>query len=271
VRSQSHQKSNVKRSWQTHRVPTVTTVPDLAQLDDEDLARLYAYPAQPDRAWVRANFVSTLDGSATGPDGRTGTINTESDVRVFAALRALSDVVLVGAGTVRAEGYRAVQVRESWRRFRTSLGLAPVPTLAVVTSSLALPESLLDVPDGGGPVLVVTVADVDPDHRGQIESRLGPGSVITAGERTVDAARCIEELSARGLPRVLCEGGPALLSDLAAAGLLDELCLTLTPVLVGGTGPRIAHGLPLDVTLRLEHLIQTQDVLLTRWVRPDPT
>jgi riboflavin biosynthesis pyrimidine reductase len=252
-------------------VPTVTTVPDLAELDDEDLARLYAYPAQPDRAWVRANFVATLDGSATGPDGRTGSINTESDVRVFAALRALSDVVLVGAGTVRAEGYRAVQVRESWRRVRASLGLAPVPTLAVVTRSLVLPESLLDPPEGAGPVLVVSVADVDPDRRTEVESRLGQGSVMTAGEQTVDVGRCVEELSARGLPRVLCEGGPALLSELAAQGLLDELCLTLTPMIVGGTGPRIAHGLPLDVTLRLEHLIETQDVLLTRWVRPDPS
>jgi riboflavin biosynthesis pyrimidine reductase len=252
-------------------VPTVTTVPDLDDLDDEDLARLYAYPAQPDRAWVRANFVSTLDGSATGPDGRTGTINTESDVRVFAALRALSDVVLVGAGTVRAEGYRAVQVRESWRQVRASLGLAPVPTLAVVSRSLALPEALLDPPEGGGPVLVVTVADVDPDRRDEIESRLGPRSVMTAGEQTVEVARCLDELAARGLPRVLCEGGPALLSELAAGGLLDELCLTLSPLLVGGTGPRIAHGLPLDVTFRLEHLIETQDVLLTRWVRPDPS
>jgi riboflavin biosynthesis pyrimidine reductase len=252
-------------------VPTVTTVPDLAQLDDEDLARLYAYPAQPDRAWVRANFVSTLDGSATGPDGRTGSINTESDVRVFAALRALSDVVLVGAGTVRAEGYRAVQVRESWRRVRASLGLAPVPTLAVVTRSLALPDALLDPPDGAGPVLVVTVADVDTDRRGEIESRLGPGSVLTVGEQTVEVQRLVDELSARGLPRVLCEGGPALLSELAAEDLLDELCLTLTPVLVGGTGPRIAHGLPMAVTMRLEHLIETQDVLLTRWMRPDPS
>jgi len=252
-------------------VPTVTTVPDLASLDDEDLARLYAYPAQPDRAWVRANFVATLDGSATGPDGRTGTINTDSDVRVFAALRALSDVVLVGAGTVRAEGYRAVQVRESWRGVRAALGLAPVPTLAVVTRSLALPDALLDPPEGGGQVLVVTVADVDPDRRGEIEAALGPGSVMTAGEQSVEVARCLDELAARGLPRVLCEGGPGLMSELAAAGLLDELCLTLAPLLVGGTGPRIAHGLPLDLTLRLAHVIETDDVLLTRWVRPDPS
>jgi riboflavin biosynthesis pyrimidine reductase len=250
-------------------VPFVTSVPDLAELDDEDLARLYAYPAQPDRAWVRANFVSTLDGSATGPDGRTGTINAESDVRVFAALRALSDVVLVGAGTVRAEGYRAVQVRESWRRVREALGLAPVPTLAVVTRSLALPDALLDPPEGGGPVLVVTIADVDPDRRDEIESRLGPGSVLTAGQHTVEVGPCLDELAARGLPRVLCEGGPELLSELASHDLLDELCLTVTPLLVGGVGPRIAHGVPLDVTLRLEHLIETQDVLLTRWVRPD--
>ncbi len=250
-------------------MPPVTTVPDLAELDDEDLALLYAYPAQPDRPWVRANFVSTLDGAATGPDGRTGTINSESDVRVFAALRALSDVVLVGAGTVRAEGYRAVQVRESWRQVRASLGLAPVPTLAVVSRSMALPEALLDPPEGGGPVVVVTVQDVGPDRVAEVEARLGPGSVVTAGAETVEVDRCLDELAARGLSRVLCEGGPMLLGELASHHLLDELCLTLAPLLVGGTGPRIAHGLPLDVTLRLEHLVQTPDVLLTRWVRPD--
>jgi riboflavin biosynthesis pyrimidine reductase len=250
-------------------VPYVTTVPDLAELDDEDLARLYAYPAQPDRPWVRANFVSTLDGSATGPDGRSGTINTESDVRVFAALRALSDVVLVGAGTVRAEGYRAVQVSESWRRARTSQGLAPVPTLAVVTRSLALPEAFLDPPEDGGPVVVITVEDVDPGLVAEIEARLGPGSVVTAGTEVVEVGRCLDELAARGLPRVLCEGGPTLLGELASRHLLDELCLTWTPLLVGGTGPRIAHGLPLDVTMRLEHLVETRDVLLTRWVRSE--
>lgn len=252
-------------------VPPVTTLPHLDELDDDDLARLYAYPAQPERPFVRANFISTLDGSATGPDGRTGSINTAADVRVFAALRALSDVVLVGAGTVRAEGYRAVQVRQAWRDVRTSLGLAPVPTLAVVSRSLALPSDLLDVPEGGGPVIVVTAADVDPDRRGEIETRLGPGSVLTAGQQSVDVPGCLDALAARGLSRVLCEGGPQLLGELASHDLLDDLCLTLAPVLVGGSGPRVAHGVPLDVALRLEHVVQTADVLLTRWVRARPS
>ena len=115
------------------------------RLDDDALARLYAYPA-PDgaQAWVRVNFVSTLDGAATGADGRSGSINTGADREVFALLRALADVVVIGAGTARAEGYRRAVTRTKWRARRQAAGQQPHPAVAVVSRSAQVPPLLAE-------------------------------------------------------------------------------------------------------------------------------
>src|SRR5699024_10261627 len=122
-------------------------VEEPAELDDDELARVYAYPdpAAPGRGWVRANFVSTLDGSATGPDRLTGSINTTPDRVVFALLRSLADVILVGAGTARAEGYRPPEADPRWAGIR--VGRPSAPAMAVVTRSGLLPPLLRGVPD----------------------------------------------------------------------------------------------------------------------------
>lgn len=240
---------------------------DLDEIGDEDLAALYAYPADLDRAWVRANFVVTLDGAASGPDGRSGSINNAADRRVFGLLRSLADVVLVGAGTVRAEGYRAVRTREIWRSLRAGMGLAPAPALAVVSESLDLPGGLFEGVDGGGPVLIVTSCRADPARVARARAALGADAVVQVGEDHIDLATGLEQLGERGLSRVLCEGGPRLVSDLAAARRVDELCLTLSPMLVGGDAPRITRGGPLDLGLRLGHVVESGGVLLTRWLR----
>lgn len=246
----------------------VTSVPDLALVDDDELARLYAYP-RVDRPWVRVNFVSSLDGAAVGADGRSGSINTESDIRVFAALRALADVVLVGAQTVRTEGYRPVSVRSSWRDARTAQGLAPAPALAVVSRSLDLPDSLYDRSAPRGPVLVITTSDAPAHRMDEVVDRLGPDAVLTVGESEVDLPRCLDLLAERGLSRVLCEGGPTLLAHLASSDLVDDLCLTMSPVMVGGSGPRVMDGPDVRVPLRLAHLIEADSVIFTRWTRHD--
>lgn len=240
---------------------------DLDRIDDDDLAELYAYPADLDAPWVRANFVATLDGAASGDDGRSGSINGDADKRVFGLLRSLADVVLVGAGTARTEGYRPVRTREVWRDLRSRLGLPPAPALVVVTRSLSLPDGVLEHVDGGGPVLVVAAADADADRVADARSSLGADAVIQAGEGAVDLAGALQQLGARGFSRVLCEGGPSLMSDLVGAGLLDELCLTVAPRIVGGEGPRITTGGPLNLGLRLGHVIESEGVLLTRWLR----
>ena len=248
------------------RLTGVPQLEDLDQIEDDDLAELYAYPADLDRPWVRANFVSTLDGAASGPDGRSGSINNDADKRVFGLLRSLADVVLVGAGTARTEGYRPVRTREVWRDLRARMALAPAPTLAIVSRSLDLPEGLLEPVEGGGPVLVVTSRQADVGRLAAARDALGAHAIVQAGEDVVDLAGAVDQLGERGLSRVLCEGGPRLMSDLVAAGRLDELCLTVSPVVVGGDAPRITVGGPLDLRLRLGHVVESRGVLLTRWL-----
>lgn len=231
-----------------------------ADIGDADLRAGYAYPNT--RTWVRANMVSSLDGSAV-QDGRSGGLSGPADKGVFALLRGLADVVLVGAGTARAEGYRAPRAKPAYADLRASLGQRPAPVLALVSRRLDLdPASALFT--GDERTLVVTHAGSDPSAR----ERLGRvADVLVAGSDDVDIAYACELLSERDLPRVLCEGGPRLLGNVLAAGRLDELCLSLSPTAVGGMGPRIVHGADLDVGFRLAHLLEDAGFLFARYLR----
>ena len=228
-------------------------------LDDAELVRLYEHRL----GLVRANFVSTVDGGATGEDGRSGTINDEADLRVFETLRAVADVVLVGAGTTRTEGYGPVDVAERLRPLRADLGLSPVLEMAVVTRSGILSERLLSAQR---PPLVVTHAACL--HLDSLRERLGPERVLVHGEHEVDLGAAIADLGTRGLLRVLTEGGPHLFGSLLAANLVDELCLTTFPQLVGGHPPRIvASHAWFDPARRahLEHVLVEGSTMFSRW------
>jgi riboflavin biosynthesis pyrimidine reductase len=213
--------------------------------------------------------VATLDGSATGPDGRAGTINNAADKLVFDLLRALADVVLVGAGTVAAEAYRPIELNDEQRRIRASRGLDGVPTLAVVTRSLRLPDQLLDAAgrEGMGDLVVLCPRDADLGRSDELRDRLGPSRVVAAGDVRVSPIEALAALRDRGLRQVLCEGGPTLLSTVVEERALDELCLTWTPLMVGGTGPRILDGGPISTTWRLEHLLEDDGTIMGRWLR----
>ncbi len=251
-----------------------------AEPGEPTLAELYAYPdpgAGPAgagpmeggrsgtrRAWVRANMIATLDGSATGPDRRSGSINDPADHRVFALLRSLADVVLVGAGTVRAEGYRELPIRPDLAGPRAARGQRPDLELAVVTRSGALPDELLG---SARPPIVVTVED--RDDLPELRRRIGADRVVAAGTGDVDLAAAVRALADRGLPRVLAEGGPHLLGRLLQEGLVDDLCLTTSPQLVGDAGPRVVAGtgwLSPPVPARPAHLLHSDGVLLGRWL-----
>jgi riboflavin biosynthesis pyrimidine reductase len=234
-----------------------------SELSLGELAELYA-PPDPEGSWLRANFVSTLDGAATGADGLSGSINDDADQLVFGLLRALTDVVLVGSGTVAAEHYRAMSLSEEQREIRTKTGRSGVPVLAIVTRSLDIPETQLT--HGEGPVLVLHPSDCDDARRAAVVEALGADNVIEAGEGWVDPARALDMLRARGLTQVLCEGGPTLMAMLIAGGLVDELCLTISPLMVGGVHPRILNGAPVTQSWRLGHLLEHDSVLIGRWV-----
>lgn len=233
---------------------------------ERELAELYAYPELPAGKGyhLRANLVSTLDGAAAGHDGRSGSINNPTDIRVFSLLRGLCDVILVGAGTVRTEGYRAAKPKPVFASRRSAAGQQPSPSLAVVTRSGVVP------PDSGlfggpSPTTLITCEAAGDDALQGMRSMAGAEHVIVTPGRDVDLRTGLNALAGRGLRRMLCEGGPTLMHGLVAAGLVDELCLTWSPLLVGSPSPRILNGGPVSASLVPGHLLEHDGTLLGRW------
>lgn len=198
--------------------------------------------------WVAMCMVATLDGAAT-VDGRSHGLGGEADTRALVNLRAAADVVLVGAGTVRAEGYGPLRVAAARREMRTRAGLAPTPRLAIVTASGDLaPDAAVFSSPAHRPLLVTTER-----ARAGVTDRLGDvADVLVCGTDTVEPPVALRELAALDLPRVLVEGGPTLNAQLIAHDLVDEAFVTLAPWLVGGEAPRIAQGVPSPAARGLE-------------------
>lgn len=191
------------------------------------LEHRYVWPQ--DSVWVRANMVSSIDGAIAGVDGLSGSLNNEADGEVFAALRGLCDVVVVAGGTVRTEGYEGIEVPAQWCGVRSRLGLPEHIQLVVVSGSGRLPDAVLS-PGVGVPPLVATTVVGARRLAGRIDERQ---LMVCAGER-VDVSWVVDQLVVRGIGRVLMEGGPSLLAQAFAAGVVDELALTTVGVLSPG-------------------------------------
>jgi riboflavin biosynthesis pyrimidine reductase len=226
---------------------------------EPDLAAVYAYPGHT-RRWVRANMVSSADGGAQS-DGRSGGLSGPADKKVFRALRALADVVLVGATTVRTEGYKqAAAPSEQYAEHRAAAGQPPAPAIAVVSASLDLDFDSPLFTQATVPTITVTVEDAPADKRARAQAA---GELIVAGTGRVDLARAVDLLAEQGRGRILCEGGPTLLAAVARAQRLDELCLALSPLLVAGDALRITNGPELDPPLALSlHTLLVEDGFL---------
>jgi len=188
---------------------------------------------------VRMNFVSSADGAVT-LEGRSGALGGETDRALMQVLRAMADVVVVGAGTVRAEGYGGVKVEAEDVRWRRAHGLDDQPALAVVSGGLHLdPDDSVFTQAVRRPVIVTTDAAATADG-----GRFEPVASVVASGRTatVDLATMVEGFARRGWTQVLCEGGPHLFGALLEAQLVDEVCVTLAPRFVGGSAGRIVQG-----------------------------
>jgi riboflavin biosynthesis pyrimidine reductase len=240
------------------------------------LAELYAYPqaaALAARPWVRANMVTSADGAAW-LDGRAGGLSGPADRMVFSVLRSLADVILVGAGTARAERYRPVRDTEALPRLRE--GRSATPPIAVVSRALDLDLDgplLAGAAAGRARTIVLTTEAAPPDRRAAAAQH---ADVVVVGEDLVTAAGAVSALASRGLTRILAEGGPTLLGFIAAARLLDDLCLTYSPTLVGGDAGRIVvapagqGGSAALAGLSLAHVLEDDGHLLCRYLSVPP-
>jgi len=239
------------------------------------LAELYAFPelnGHPE-PWVRANMIASADGAGS-LDARSGGLSGAADRTVFKVLRSLADVILVGAATVRAERYRPVRDGEVWPELRQ--GRAPTPPIAVITRELSLSVDgplLTEAPEGARTIVLTTQA-APPGRRAAVARH---ADVDVAGRDAVSPAGAVAALAERGHRRILLEGGPAVLGQFAQAGLLDDLCLTVSPVLEGGRAGRIltassaAGGSEGDggaaTGLSLAHVLEDDGFLICRYMR----
>ncbi|PXY28209.1 pyrimidine reductase family protein [Prauserella muralis] len=231
-----------------------------------DLERIYAYPEELTRPWVQANFVSSADGAVTVADRSEG-LSHPADKRIFALGRDLADVILVGAGTVKAEKYRGAKPGEVRIERRRRHGLAEVPTIAVVSGRCTISADDPIVTDTVVPPVIVTTSSADPARRAALAD--AGADVLVAGEHGVDLPLALRLLGERGLLRVNCEGGPHLFASLVADDLVDQLCLTLAPLLAGAGADRIVAGraAPVPRTMRLASLLHEDGFTMFRYRR----
>jgi riboflavin biosynthesis pyrimidine reductase len=228
--------------------------------DVDRLAEHYAYPAS---GAVRANMVSSVDG-AISLDGRSQPISGTSDWFLFGLQRALADVIVVGAGTARSEGYGPGRARPEFAHLRERASQASAPTLALVTASGRLDPTAAFF---AGPVrtIVITNAAAAQEHTGPLEE---VADLVVAGDESVDLSAALDELRRRGLTRILTEGGPSLLGAFATSDLLDEVVATISPVLVGGdSGRMVAGAAGAARRLELVGLLEDDDALFTHYCR----
>ena len=231
--------------------------PDGKPLSDAELIRLYSPEPAP---WLRVNFAASLDGAVT-LEGFSAGLSGPEDKRVFAILRMLCDALVVGAGTVRNEGYGALRPPPERREWRLANGFAEYPTLVVVSRSLALdPEQAAFAGAPVRPIVLTPAAETD--------RRIAAVADVVryAGD---DLADGIAKLRERGFNRILSEGGPHILGALTAADLVDELCLTVAPLLAGPGAGRITAGRPTPQPrgLELRHVLSGDGQLMLRYTK----
>ncbi|WP_104089586.1 pyrimidine reductase family protein [Arthrobacter sp. GMC3] len=248
---------------------------DAGPASDEDLLGWYGsgLPTDPGAPWVSFNFVSSIDGAAA-LDGRSGKLGNADDQRVFQLLRRHADVILVGAATVRAEGYGGHLLSVEAQQWRTNRGLTAHPPLAIVSGTLNLDPAHEVFTQAPVRPLVLTLESAPSVRR---EALSAVADVVLVGQESLNVEVLIQELAARDLLRIHSEGGPTLLGTFQAADRVDELCLTVSPLLVGGAGPRIAgapsvagqedtHPTPAH-TMSLAHILTADSMLFLRYFR----
>ena len=234
-------------------------------VSDIDPVTLYASDRRvphADRPWLMLNMVTSADG-ATSADGVSANLSSPVDRRVFAAIRAVADVVVVAAETVRREGYGPPKTSPEAAAERAARNQSPRPRLAVVSRSLDL-DFTAPVFGDNPPPLLFTVAEPSADRLAQAEA---VAEVYRMGADRVDLAGAMARISQLGASVVLAEGGPTLNGQLLVAGLLDEVCWTISPLLAGGDSSRMSKGAPARLQqLRLDRVLAQDHTLFLRYL-----
>jgi riboflavin biosynthesis pyrimidine reductase len=230
-----------------------------SELSEDELIAAYTV-ADRSVTRLRANFVTSLDGAVT-LEGLSRGLSNKDDQKMLGRLRMLADVVLVGAGTLRAEGYGGLRLGAKRRTWRTEHGLPENPPLAVVSARLELVADSPVFVDAPTRAIVITCEAAPARQR---EALAEVADVLICGQEAVDLPVAVAALTERGLPQILCEGGPHLLGSLTADDLVDELCLTVSPLLAGPGARRITDGLAVTDarSLSLLHVLSTDDGFL---------
>jgi riboflavin-specific deaminase-like protein len=215
--------------------------------------------APDDRPFVYVNMIETLDGHVA-LDGRSNALGDEADLQSLLELRSVADAVLIGTGTLRAEGYARLVGSDERRAHRRALGLAADPVAVLISRRFDIPweTGLFASPEQ--PVLIYTAVDGEvPDVTAPVEVVVLPG---------LTPAAALADLRRRGVRALLCEGGPTLNRTLFADGLVDELFITLAPLLTGDDAePSLIAGgrLAEPVHLRLASVRQVGSELFLRY------
>lgn len=220
-----------------------------------------AYPWPESGPWVRAMMVTTLDGAAAGPDGLSGSISSAADQAVFNAVRRRADTVLIGSGTLRAEKYTPMRAKEADAEARAAAGQLPAPVLAVVSASLDLPWDLPVWSESTHRPLVLTAHTATPERRAEAERH---AEVIELEATTPEVI--VTALVDRGLRRIVCEGGPTLLNEFVRQERVDELDITVSPVIAGTAVSPVTPVLAGVAAFRLEGVLIEDDFLMGRYV-----
>lgn len=236
------------------------------KLDDETLLALYGSGQATGRSpWLSFNFVESVDGAATLA-GLSGGLGNAADQHVFMLLRRIADVIMVGAGTIRAEGYGGELLSEDSRLWRSEHNLRPRPRLTIVSGRLDLEATSEVFTHAPERPLILTTDSAPTSRRAELES---VADVVSVGTTDLDPHKLLAALAELGLTRIHSEGGPTLLGTFAKAGLVDELAVTISPLLVAGQSGRIAHSAEVTSAseLDLAHVLRAESMLFLRYVR----
>ena len=239
------------------------------KISNQHLMSYYLYPDLLTRCWIRGNMISSLDGSST-KDGRSGGLANINDRAIFSIIRQSADIIIVGASTVLIEEYSNVCLSINQQNERKKYGQSNIPQIAVITTSSKLKKSdkFFSLNKKQVP-FVFTSANNFINTQKRLNMSAEVVNVSSKNPEKIDFFTIVKFLAERKFFRILIEGGPFILGKLMEKNILNELCLTISPILIGGKSKRIAISTKqLEVRMQpLSLLMDNEGYFYIRYIR----